>query len=316
LPAVNEARLLERKTKNILALKYALTETYNYSFLGEEQLKKLNIDFFNYLKLANPLNDNQILLRQSLAPGLVNTIKINQQRPENLGFFEIGDIFWPAPGNLKKEASGDSVLPHQEKHLGIALAGEGDLFGRLKGLINNLLQTLISYEIELDFTLLNSLPGWADSKRIAKIILFGKEIGHLGSLSQAATANYNLKKPVALLEINFSLLTSLILPNPGFRFQEAPKYPALIRDLAFVVDAKIMYNDLKADLLKFNPLIKAVEFFDVYSGDKLLSGQKSLAFHLTYQSETKTLTAAEVDVVQAELVSHLAQKFAAKLRDF
>ena len=112
------------------------------------------------------------------------------------------------------------------------------------------------------------------------------------------------------------MLANLILSNPGFRFQEAPKYPALTRDLAFVVDAKIMYNDLKADLLKFNPLIKTVEFFDVYSGDKLLSGQKSLAFHLTYQSETKTLTAAEVDVIQAELVSHLAQKFAAKLRDF
>jgi len=316
LPELNQERQLERKIKNILAFKYNLTEAYSYSFISEDQLKKLNIDFLAYLKLANPLNDNQTLIRQSLVPGLVATVRANQQRSEDLGFFEIGNIFWASPGNLKKETNAGSVLPHQEKHLGLAITGDDDLFSRLKGLVSNLLQTIISYELEIEFLPLEIIPGWADNKRAAKIMVFGKEVGYLGLLSQLAGENYNLKKQIALAEINFSFLVNLILNNPRPRFQEASKYPALTRDLAFVVDAKIMYNDLKADLLKFNSLIKAVEIFDVYSGDKLASGQKSLAFHLSYQSEEKTLTAAEVDAIQTELVNHLMKKFEAKLRDF
>lgn len=317
LPEVNEERFLERKIKSILALKYSLTEAYNYSFVSEEQLKKLNLDFSRYLKLANPLNDNQTLLRQSLIPGLVNIIKINQQYPEDLGFFEIGNVFWNASGNLKKEIASDETLPYQEKLLGIALASDSQgLLDRLKGIINNLLQTIISRETELEFYSLDNPLGWADGQRVAKIMLFNKEIGVLGLVSQEALVNYNLKRPVALAEINFSMLVGLILSSSGFHFQEAPKYPPIIRDLAFVVDAKIRYNDLKSELLKFNPLVKAVEIFDVYSGDKLADDKKSLAFHLTYQSNEKTLTSREIDIIQEELISHLAKKFEAQLRNF
>ena len=317
LPEINEERFLERKIKNILALKYSLTEAYNYSFLGEDQLKKLNIDFSHYLKLANPLNDNQTLLRQSLIPGLISSIKINQQRTEDLGFFEIGNVFWAAPGNQKKEMNDGEVLPHQEKMLGITLACDNqNLFDRLKGIINNLLQTIISREIELEFHSLDNPPNWADNKRVAKIMLLNKEIGFLGIVSQEVTVNYNLKRPVVIAEINFNILVDLVLNNQGFRFQEAQKYPPVIRDLAFVVDAKIRYNDFKSELLKFNPLIKTVEIFDVYSGDKLEDDKKSLAFHLAYQSNQKTLTSKEIDIVQEGLISHLAKKFEAQLRNF
>lgn len=317
LPEVNEERFLERKVKNILALKHSLTEAYNYSFVGEDQLKKLNLDFSRYLKLANPLNDNQSLLRQSLVPGLVSSIKANQQRAEDLGFFEIGNVFWSAPGNLKKGKDGEEVLPHQEKLLGIALASENkDLLSELKGIIDNLLQTIISREIELEFHPLETPPNWADSKRVAKIMFLNKEIGSLGIVSQEVMANCNLKRPVVLAEVNFSVLVGLVLSNPGFRFQEAQKYPPIIRDLAFVVDAKIRYNDFKSELLKFNPLIKTVEIFDVYSGDKLESDKKSLAFHLTYQSNLKTLTSKEIDIVQEELISYVTKKFEAQLRNF
>ena len=84
----------------------------------------------------------------------------------------------------------------------------------------------------------------------------------------------------------------------------------------FVVKQKILYNDLKKELLDFNPLIKAVEIFDVYAGDKLETGQKSLAFHLTYQAEDRTLRAVEIDKLQAELIARLAKKFSAKLEIF
>lgn len=317
LPELNQERVLERKIKYLLAWKYSLVEVYNYSFISEDQLKKINIDFFNYLKLANPLNENQRLLRQTLIPGLVSNIKNNQQRPEGLGFFEFGNVFWPAAGNLKKEADGEQTLPHQEKFLTLALSEDGqDNFRRLKGLLANFLQTITSQRLEISFSPLDNPPGWADKQAVAKIMFLEKELGVVGLLSQAAKDNYNLKRALALAEINFSLLSNLISGHRDFRFQEIAKYPPLVRDLAFVIDAKIMYNDFKAELLSFNSLIKNVEIFDVYQGEKLPDNQKSLAFHVTYQSEEKTLTAAEVEVIQEKLISYLGKKFGAQLRNF
>ena len=135
-------------------------------------------------------------------------------------------------------------------------------------------------------------------------------------LDPSVSENVNLKKPVALAEINLNQLLDLVLNLSPFRFQEAPKYPTVVRDLAFVVPEKILYNDLKNEIAKFNPLIRTVELFDVYVGNKLLGGLKSLAFHITYQSEERTLVASEVDHIQQELVDHLSQKFEIKLRDF
>ncbi len=316
LPEINQERLIERKIKNILALKHGLNEVYNYSFLGEEQLKKLNLNFSNYLKLANPLSDIQTILRQSLAPGLIGNIKNNQFKADSLGFFEIGSVFFNAPGAIKKDNTSDGSLPHQEKHLGLVLAADSsEIFGKLKGIINNLLQNLINYDIETEFFALEEIPGWADKNLLADITVLNKKIGFVAVVGKEVAINVNLKKTIALAEINFDDLVGLILSLASTSFQEMDKYPAVVRDLAFVLKEKILYNEVKKEIIKFNPLIKAVELFDVYAGNKLAGDEKSLAFHLTLKSEEKTLTTDEVDVVIAALLKHLENKFEAKLRN-
>lgn len=316
LPEVNEERKIERKIKQLLCLKNSLNEAYNYSFVGEEQLKKLNIDFFNHLRLVNPLSGIQNILRQSLAPGLIGNIKTNQFKGDNFGFFEIGSVFFKTAGNLRKDKTDGNFLPYQEKRLGLAVAGETDNFIYLKGIIDSLFRNLFNRETEAEFSPLEDAPGWSDKQAIAQILVLGQELGVIGLVSSEVVENMNLKKSVAIAEINFNKLFELILGQPSFRFAEAPKYPPVIRDLSFVAPNKIMYNDLRKEINRFNPLIRSVELFDVYLGNKLTGGQKSLAFHLTYQSDERTLTAGEVDKIQAELVAYLEQKFAAKLRDF
>jgi len=316
LPEVNLERALERKIKNILALKYSLSEVYNYSFVGEEQLKKLNIDFFNHLKLANPLSDVQTILRQSVVPGLISNIKTNQFKADSLGFFELGGVFFNIPGLLKKEATGDSTIPHQEKRLGIVLAGDDkDLFEKLKGIVNNLIKNLINFEVEVNYLLAEEMPGWVDKKIVAKIKVLDRQIGLVAALNKEASDNINLKKPVVVAEINFNELIDLILSTATTHYQEAAKYPTVTRDLAFVINEKILYNELKSEMIKFNPLIKEVELFDVYVGNKLAGDEKSLAYHLTFQSEEKTLLANEVDAIVANLIKYLAERFEARLRD-
>ncbi len=316
LPEVNTERVLERKIKNLLALKFNLSEVYNYSFVGEEQLTKLNINYFNHLKLANPLSDVQTILRQSLVAGLVSNIKTNQFKADFLGFFEFGSVFFNTPGIIKKEASGDSTIPYQEKRLGIVLAGDSkDLFEKLKGVVNNLIKNLINFEIEVDYLLTEEIPGWADKKITARISVLGTQIGVIAALSKEASDNVNLKKPTVMAEINFNELISLISSTAKTNYQEAPKYPAIVRDLAFVINEKILYNEFKGEIIKFNPLIKEVELFDVYLGNKLAGDEKSLAFRLTFQANDRTLLNNEAEGVVSELVKYLGEKFAARLRD-
>lgn len=316
-PEVNQNRFWERRIKTILSLKYSLVEVYNYSFIGEDQLKKTGLDFSGYLRIANPLTEGQALLRQSLVPGLISNIKSNQARYDNLRFFESGSVFFDFPGNLKKDASSLDTLPYQEKHLGIVLASDApDQLEELKGIINNLFQILFGYRIETEFSRLERQPGWADEKSSARISVSGHDLGLVAKVNNSVAKNINLKKNVVAAEINFSSLIDLLIGYPGHIFQEAPKYPALTRDLAFVVEDKILYNDLKNEMINFHPLIRSVELFDVYVGSKLPSNQKSLAFHLNYQSDEETLTAAAVDKIQASLIKRLEEKFEAKLRDF
>ncbi len=316
LPEVNRERLLEREIKNFLVLKFALSEVYNYSYVGEDQLKKLNIDFFKHLKLANPLTDIQTMLRQSLVPGLIGNIKTNQAKAEALGFFEFGSVFFDAPGLLKKEASGDSTLPYQEKRLGIIIAdGREDLFGRLKGMLSGLLENLFMAEGVVEFLPTEEFPGWVDKKVTAKLRVYGKEIGLVALVSNEVNTNVNLKKPSAIAELNFSLLSEMILSLPAIHFQELAKYPATTRDLAFVINEKILYNEFTKEIKKFNPLIRDVELFDVYVGNKLATEEKSLAYHLSFQAPERTLLAAEVESIVADLIKYLTEKFGARLRD-
>ncbi len=316
-PEINEERRLERKIKNILALKHSLNESYNYSFVSEDWLGKLGIDFLKHLHLANPLSEEQTLLRQSLVPGLTGNVKSNQAKSDNFGFFEFGSVFFNALGDLRKDTDPDSRILYQEKRLGLVLADDkNEPFGRLKGIISGLFQELIAYDFETEFLIPDIFPAWADQTVAAKIMLFGEEIGLVAKLSDQATANLNLKKKVALAELNFTRLAEILSAQPTAVFKESPRYPALVRDLAFVIEERIGYNELKREIAAFDPLIKEIELFDVYSGIKLPVGKKSLAFHLSFCSEEKTLTAAEVDKIQEKLVAHLAEKFEAQLRDF
>ncbi|MFZ4632046.1 MAG: phenylalanine--tRNA ligase subunit beta [Patescibacteria group bacterium] len=316
LPEANEEKLLERKIKNILSLRHGLSEVYNYSFVGEEQLKKLNIDFFNYLKLANPLTDIQTMLRQTLVPGLVANVKTNQAKANTLSFFEFGSVFFNAPGSLKKEAAGDGVLPYQEKHLGLVIAADdGDLLLNLKGIINNMLKNLINYDLELEFLVPSELPTWADKNAVASIKLFNEDLGVVAMLSKEAINNVNLKKKIAIAELNYNIIFNLVSGLETKSFKELSKYPTVVRDLAFVLNEKILYNEVKSEMINFNSLIKEVELFDIYSGNKLAADEKSLAFHISLISEEKTLTTEEVDEVINNLIKHLGEKFEAKLRD-
>lgn len=313
-PLANAPKILARKIKNILSVGAGLTEVYNYSFVSAADLDKLKIDEASAIKLANPLSQELALLRPSLIPGLLRNIKTNQASEAEIGLYEIGDIFLNRPGDMIKDNHSSETLFWQEKSLAISLAGadtadppagRAGLFRRLKGIIEYLLLALnlsAAFEPAGEITAAIIM---ADNKPIGRAYMIEENIGRA----------FGLKKAVAIGEINLKQLNELTENQPEKFFKEPPKYPEVLRDLALVVNEKILYNNIKKQIVKFSGLIKQAELFDVYQGEKIGPGKKSLAWHLTYQAD-RTLTSEEVDAIQDKLVKHLEKELGAKVRDF
>lgn len=316
-PQRNELRELERKIKNFLVLKFSLFELYNYSFVGEDHLSKLGIDFLNHLRIANPLSEKHSLLRQSLIPNLSLSIKNNQSKADCLGFFEIGNVFFNYPGNFKKDNFGDELLPHQEAKLGIAIASDQkNIFLEAKGIAESLISYISNFSAQLEFGFCDPLPSWSKEDETAIVYAAGEKIGLVSVLKSSVAAKLGIKKNSAFMEFNILDLYQIAKTFPCPTFKEPAKFPAVIRDLAFVIDEEIMYNEIKKEIADFSKLISSVELFDIYQGDKLESGKKSLAFRIRFVSTEKTLTSKEVDETLKELLKKLEEKFSVKLRDF
>ena len=233
--------MLEREIKNILSLKHSLTETYNYSFVGESQLEKLEIDSVNHLRLANPSNEGQTLLRQSLVPNLLGAAKLNQARGENFGLFEIGRVFFNLPGFYPKDKQGSETIPHQEKRLGIVLSDSSqEQFAKLKSIIASLFKDLINRQLEVKFVETEEAPAWARPGAVVKIMVADKDIGIIAGLKSLVVEKNNFKKKLAVAELSLEEILKLSLTIPGDSFTEIPKYPALSRDLAFVLSQNIL----------------------------------------------------------------------------
>lgn len=296
-PLPNENKTLERKIKNILSIGAGFSEACNYSFVSSEQLDKLKINKALAVKLANPLSLDLEFLRPGMEIGLLENIKINQAGEEEIAVYEIGNIFLNRHG-----ADG---LPFQEKRIGMALAGseKQDLFRKLKGVMEYLLSALGA---EISFESANNSD--------AAILANGKKIGTVFELGGEARS-FGIKKKVAIAEIGLDDLFSVVKNQPKKLYKEPAKYPEVLRDLAFVADEKILYNNIAGEIKNFSDLIKQAKLFDVYQGEKLEHGKKSMAFHIIYHAD-RTLTSAEVDQEQVKLIKHLEKKFEAKIRDF
>jgi len=311
-PEVNAERAVERQIKNILSGAPGLAESYNYSFVGEDQLGKLNISQASFLSLANPIVAHQTLLRQSLLPNLINNIRTNQARFDAFGFFELGSVYFDIEGNLKKNNS--EFLPYQEKHLGIILADSDQekSSAKIKGILEYFLGR---FNIRVDFRVVENKDNW-ETSAVGEIYGNGELLGRLVGLGAKLERSLGLKKSVAAAELKLPALLQAIATAGTRRYCQPDRFPAAERDLAFVINRKISYNEIKTEIAGFNSLIRSVEVFDVFEGEALGKDKKSLAFHVEYYNPEKTLTSEEVDRVQVALVQAMAEKFGAKLRDF
>jgi phenylalanyl-tRNA synthetase beta chain len=316
-PQVPVEIMMESRIKKLLAAGAGLTETHNYSFVGTDRLKKLGMDQASYLKLFNPISQEQTMLRQNLFPNLLGCVRNNQARREQIDLFEIGKVYLNMSGEVARDPESGNKLPYEEKRLGIISAcqdGAGAL-ARVKGALEYLARY---FSVKLEYVQAESdvLPPWAGENLAAEVRINSQVYGFVYILDANAGKRFGVKKQVAAAEmVCTGFLEELAASRSGRLYQPVPKYPPVIRDLAFVLDEKVLYNDIKEAIISFHGHIRKVELFDIYQGKQLGPGKKSLAFHVEYQAD-RTLTAEEVASIQKDLAARLEEKFGAQIRDF
>jgi len=281
--------------------------------------------------LANPLSSDMDVLRPSLLPGLIHSLRHNLNRKNNdVALFEIGRVFRSADSPVRANTPGDqragtaARAPVEERRVAIALTGARALafwsgddrdakFDAmdLKGLVEDLLEHF-------------GLRGVQFGKRAepnalflesAAVTLGGKvQLGELGQLLPALAKQYDLRDAVFLAELRLDEL--IARGNRNKSFKPLPQFPASRRDVAILVPEATTHDAVLQAVKQAKPAnLESVELFDVFRGKNVPAGQKSLAYAFTYRAADKTLTDNDVNAAHAKAVDALKQKLSAIVRE-
>jgi len=263
--------------------------------------------------LANPLSSDMDVLRPSLLPGLIHSLRHNVSRKnDDVALFEIGRVFTNVNGRTKENRSVAIAITGQ-RALPFWSGGERDAkFDAydLKGLAEDLLEQF-------------GLRGIAFGQRAESTALFlesaavtlgGKlPLGELGQLLPTLAKKYDLRDGVFLAEFNLDLL--LAKRNLTKSFKPLPQFPSSRRDVAILVSETTTHDAVLQAVKSAKPAnLESVELFDVFRGKNVPDGQKSLAYAFTYRSPEKTLTDADVNAAHEKAVESLKQKLSAAIR--
>ncbi len=262
------------------------------------------------LRVANPMSGEQEYLRTTLRASLLFTLASNQRHEEDgIRLFEVGRVYFPQEADLPQERDmlAGVISGHRWQASWAGSSGEMDFYDA-KGLLEALFQRLA---VEATFS-----PGedlLLQMGRTARVMVKGEQVGVVGEISPQVKEQFDLAaQPALLFEIDLQRLLTL-LPQTPQRYHPLPRYPGVNRDIALVLDMDIPVSRVM-EVVKRQPLINMVQVFDVYTGDQVSQGKKSIALRLQFLSLERTLTSEEVSKAQEELLASLRTELGAVLR--
>lgn len=295
-----------------------LYETISFALTNEETFNKLNIPQDSPLRRAvpimNPLSDEYPLVRTTLLSSIFDNLARNLARKnDDVALFEVGSVFFP-------KALPVTELPDEVVKIAGAITGRRNAQGWNqtndmvdfyddKGIIEELLANLrvTRYTVE---------AGTHYAMHPGKTALFKKGrdvIATVGEVHPAVLSAYGITKPVYIFELDATTVMKYMAKD--LKYKALPKYPATSRDLAMLVDVDVNAADIEKAMTKAaGQNLTQITLFDVYTGKQVEEGKKSLAFSLTFQSNDKTLTDAEIDPAIEKIVAKLQKDFNANLR--
>ena len=293
----------KREIRNKL-VSLGLNETLSYSLIPKDEVHKFTTDSFTSISLADPMSEDRNTLRYSLIYSLKEIYNYNKSHNQtDICIFEIGKGFYKEDDEYKENTK-LAVLMTGNYYLDITKTKVD--FYHLKGVLEELMDYL-GYNNRYRLVQ-EDIPNELHPGQAASIELQGKKVGVIGKIHPSVT-----KDDVYVMELDLTK----VLENKSSKmsYKDIPKFPAISKDVAFVVDKNVLSGDIEKIIKKTGGrLLTNVELFDIYTGDKIDESKKSLAYSLTFNDNNRTLTEEEVMEVFNKIIDSVL-KTGAELRD-
>jgi phenylalanyl-tRNA synthetase beta chain len=310
--------ILRDEVRSIL-VGIGFTEIITYSFIAPESADILDADetsdLRSFTRLMNPLGLDQSVLRTSLLPGLMATVRNNRVHGEkDLRLFEWGKIFRDREGEqqpFEQNALAGVIAGHAQQKTWFRDERDVDFYD-VKGIVEALLKGLDMDS--LHFGKEDVLPGF-DKEVSCGVYVSGTCVGHLGKASLKMTSAYDIADENIFI---FDLNIGNILPLLGeqTRFRPFPRFPAVYRDISLVVNEDVESGRI-VDLIRKTggKLLESVHIFDIYTGDQIGANEKAIAFRISYRSDQKTLDGESVNRLHERIIRKACDETGGRLRE-
>jgi len=300
------SKQMELKVKNVMqGLGY--NEVMTYSFISPRAYDKLNLPEDaperKYIRLMNPLGEDYSTMRTTLLSNMMELLYRNEKRGiDEVLAYEIGSVF--IPGSLPV-----TDLPDEKQILSIGVYGSKDFY-----FVKESLQIVFERMgiRNLRFKPLSSHPSFHPG-RTAEVCSGDESLGYFGEIHPDVLENYDIKNKVYAGVIDFDQI--IRIANTEVKYKPLPKYPAVTRDIAIVVDEAVLVGELEETIIENGEgLVEAISLFDIYRGNQVQDNKKSVAFSIVYRSYEGTLTEDIISRIQRNTITGLENKHNAKLR--
>ena len=290
---------VERRMIRRAMIGLGLSEVQPMPFLAPDDLERCGLEA-DGIELLNPLVAAESVLRPSLLPGLVKAVGANaQRRQSDVAFFEIGHTFGAPPA--------DALLPDERERLAVIRAGQ-DAASAVEAW-QVLADTLASPDAHLTN---EAVPGLHPT-RSGRVVVAGEAIGEIGEVDPGVAEAFGIEQRCAWLSVDLSRLAEL--PHGDRPYRLVSRYPSADVDLAFEVDETVAVHEVEATLRgAVGDLLSDLALFDVFRGDPVASGRRSLAFNLRFEAADHTLADTEVAEARQAAIDAVLKNHAATLR--
>jgi len=305
-PGTRNPRMqLTDKISSILCAK-GLYQIFNFSFISPKLVEKLGLDKDDLrlqpLKISNPLGEDTSVMRTTLVPSVLGTVSLNQSRNnETAMLFEMASVFCAAERK-------DGELPHEQPMLCIGAYGQKVDFYLIRDIV---LDMLARFGVACDV-----IPGaqpYHHPGRAAKLMVGDQCIGSVAELHPDTMKSFEISKRTILAEVDLELLAQL-RTSMG-HVHSLPKFPAVTRDIALVMDEKVTVGSVLTAIRKAGgALLESASMFDIYRGAQLGEGKKSVAFSLVFRNPDRTLSDDDVNPVMKKILTVCEKDCQAMLR--
>ncbi len=300
---LGEAFADEDKLKDLLAAQ-GLYEMYNYNFTGPAALDALRIPAGDEKRLAvkilNPFGEDQSLMRTTLLPGMLDALAHNLSHKTGFArFFEVGNCHF----------DNNPDLPEERKMLGILTADGEDDFFTLKGMVEE-----IASRFYIPLEVRPGCGAYFQPGRCGVIYAGEEAVGELGALHPAVRCAFEIDRPAYFAQIEIAKLLAHKGGTPTYK--ALPKFPKVERDIAVVVDEAVSAKQARDVIAqaRLKVILDDIALFDVYRGQGIPEGKKSMAFSFTLRAEDHTLADEEIQAAMALVVRALQARLKAELR--